>query len=454
MNPTWSTFSPRKIAWQNQFVYDFYNQLEWSKGVHEIMLSGAIGSAKSSAMAWIAVTECLTKEKNRGFIGRLSLPDLKKTIFQEILNMLDDSELVEGIDYTYQETTASFYFPRTKSEIIAGSWADKRYKKFRSLQLGFAIIEEATESEGEKFQAYEEIVNRVGRLNHIDKQFVLVATNPSDPSSVWYKHFIESNDELRHVYYSVTEDNPFLPKTYIEKLKRNLAPLMAERMLFGKWIEISKDKIYHSYSKDRNFSKDNYEINYSRPIIITFDFNIAAGKPMSATSLQYINDHFHFFDEAVVHGARTLDLCEEIYQRGYLRPGTKIVIHGDAAGKHRDTRSIQSDYTIIETYFKSIPGIEVKMEVPLSNPPVRNRHNRVNAYCHNAKGESRLTVYSTCPVLDEGLRLTALKDGADYIEDDSKAYQHVTTAAGYAIVYETNRSQTTIEFQTQGKRRF
>jgi len=35
--------------------------------------------------------------------------------------------------------------------------------------------------------------------------------------------------------------------------------------------------------------------------------------------------------------------------------------------------------------------------------------------------------------LAEGFSLTKLKDGAQYIEDDSKRYQHITTAAGYGI---------------------
>ena len=75
------------------------------------------------------------------------------------------------------------------------------------------------------------------------------------------------------------------------------------------------------------------------------------------------------------------------------------------------------------------------MQVPRSNPPVRTRHNIVNAYCQNDLGQHRLTVYAKCKTLDKGLRLTALKKGGSYIEDDSKPYQHITTALGYGVVY-------------------
>src|SRR5690606_27233976 len=77
--------------------------------------------------------------------------------------------------------------------------------------------------------------------------------------------------------------------------------------------------------------------------------------------------------------------------------------------------------------------LTVQMQVPASNPPLKTRHNRVNAYLHNDLGEARAFVYKGAPKLDEGFRLTKLKKQATYAEDDSKDYQHITTAAGYGI---------------------
>jgi len=77
--------------------------------------------------------------------------------------------------------------------------------------------------------------------------------------------------------------------------------------------------------------------------------------------------------------------------------------------------------------------------VGLSNPPIRTRHNLVNSYCLNANGKRRLFVYEKAKTCDEGLRLTRLKPGGAYIEDDSKHYQHVTTAIGYGIKIATDQ---------------
>jgi hypothetical protein len=64
---------------------------------------------------------------------------------------------------------------------------------------------------------------------------------------------------------------------------------------------------------------------------------------------------------------------------------------------------------------------------------VRQRHNWVNAYCLNSLGERRLYVYKDAPMAHKGLRLVELRKGADIVEDDSKDYQHISTAIGYTI---------------------
>jgi hypothetical protein len=79
-------------------------------------------------------------------------------------------------------------------------------------------------------------------------------------------------------------------------------------------------------------------------------------------------------------------------------------------------------------------GLNFQYLVPPANPAIRLRHNKLNAYCLNALGERRLFLYKGCDTLDEGLRLTKLKAGGQFVEDDSKPYQHCTTALGYAVV--------------------
>jgi hypothetical protein len=146
----------------------------------------------------------------------------------------------------------------------------------------------------------------------------------------------------------------------------------------------------------------------------------------------------HIFDEIVIEGLRTLDALNAAAEKGLLDYSNKYYIAGDAAGRHRDTRNNRSDYDIIKGFLAKYEQkkrgklIDFSMKVPVSNPPIKSRHNLVNAYCLNANGKRRLFVYKDAPTVDKGLRLTKLKKGA-YIEDDSKSYQHITTAVGYAL---------------------
>jgi hypothetical protein len=435
--PTLQQFDPKRIPYQIQVLRDIRKNFDYKKhSFHEVLLSGSVGSAKSILIAHVAVTHCLFHKGARFCLARRSMPDLKRTIFQTVVDHIAD---LDQSMYEVNETKASIRF-NNGSEIISTSWADKKAKKARSLQLSGIGFEEVTENDDKDKKAYDELRLRVNRLPHVPEQIIIAATNPDSPSHWAYKHWVVSKETNRHVYYSVTTDNPFLPATYIEQLKSDLDPKMAERMLYGKWIEIEDEVIYYAYSRDRNYRDYDYKVNEHLPIYFTYDFNIGAGKPMSCCFFQIIGDTFHFFDEVVIDGARTENTLEEAASRGLFDLSNTYYCNGDAAGKHRDTRSNQSDYDIIDSFLKRHRKpdgtfLQYARQIPSANPPIRDRHNIVNAYCLNLNKEVRLFVYKKAATLDEGMRLTKLRPGSQYIEDDSKRYQHITTALGYAVHY-------------------
>lgn len=447
--PSFSEFNPFIIRSQARLLYALDFGVDYSLGAHEFLLSGTVGSAKSLVAAHAVVKHCLRYTRARVMLGRRTLPDLKATIFQKIVEHLEDESLVEGKDYWINWSTAFIRF-RNGSEIISKSWADKKFKKFRSLELSAAVFEELTENNEDDMQAYMETKARVGRLSHIKERWIISCTNPDGPRHWAYTYFIigSRDSQTRHVIYSKADYNPFLPQNYIQQLRKDLDPKQAARLLDGEWVEIDAEKIYHAYSSERNFlSTVAYKINPAHPIVLNFDFNIGHGKPMSSAAYQYIDGTFHVFDKVIVEGFRTLQIMEEWLEKGIFGPQgegnvlPQIIVHGDASGDARDTRSMFSDYDLIKKFLEQhCPG-RFKMEVPRANPPIRTRHNKVNAHCLNSLGEVRLFVYKGCDKIDEGFRLTTLAKGSEYQEDDSKDYQHVTTALGYGITYDSSRTK-------------
>lgn len=447
--PSISEFDPTIIPFQYRVIEDIECNFDYSLGVHEIMLSGSIGSAKSLLMAHIAVRQCLNTPKSIGMLGRRSLTDLRDTILRKVIDHIE-ADLKEGVHYEFNKSTGRIIF-YNGSELICRSWADRRYSKMRSLELSFACIEELTENSSEDFKEfYKEVVARVGRLPHIKKNFIICATNPDSPAHAAYDYFIASKLPTRHVYYSVTEQNPFLPKSYIEGLKNTFSPQEAKRMLFGEWVEIRTEFIYYSFDTSRNVI-DRYEINYQYPILISYDFNIGVGKPMSACLSQYINSVFYFFDEVIIEGSNTLETCEEMIARGILDMPTKFIIRGDAAGRSKSSKYNRSDYDIIEKAFKNYEPkhgekMLVEIDVPLSNPPIRKRHIIVNGQLFNYNEQVSVFITKNCETLIKGMRLAKLKKGGNYIEDDSDSYQHVTTALGYNILRELDNRESSTNF--------
>jgi hypothetical protein len=444
--PTFSEFDPTIIPFQSQVIDDIASY-DYSKGTHEVLLSGSVGSAKSILMAHIIIRHCLENNRARFLIGRRALPDLKDTLYLKIL------EHLEGIDSRYYRVwhnIGKVWFVNG-SEIISKSWADKRYSKLRSLELSGAAIEELTENHGDDEQAYHEIKMRVGRLPHIKCPLIIAATNPDSPSHWAYKYFITPNSggeqhDTRHVYYSRTEDNPFLPKQYIAQLKADLDPKRAQRMLYGQWLEIADEVIYYQYDTAAQYTKKPWEPRPETPVMICWDFNIGDGKPLSACAMAYEDGCYHVFAEVIIDGARTDEACREFFDRGIVVPGRRYEIHGDASGKARHTSSKRSDYEVIKEAFDR-EKINYTYKVPLANPAIRTRHNTINALCRNDLGDVRLFIHN-CPTVDEGLRLTAFKKGASMVEDDSKRFQHVTTALGYALVRHQSSQKTGDSYST------
>jgi len=351
-------------------------------------------------------------------------------------------DLEEGDDFIFNATRSSIYFTATKSEIICRSWSDKRYKKLRSLELSGAGIEELTENDPREFEGfYKELRARVGRLPHVKENIIICATNPDAPSHPAYDYFINTDNKLRHVYYSVTTDNPFLPKTYINQLLETFTKMEARRMIYGEWLELKQEVIYYEFSDDNIINSYNIDPRY--PICLCYDFNIGDGKPMSACLFQKVKGCFYFFDECVIHTARTYDTLDDMKMRGIFDYPCKYIVHGDASGKNRDTRSIKTDYSIIEEFLANNDN-NYEIDVPLANPPVRKRHNLMNGLMKNAMGQNRIFIAKDkCPTLIKGFKLTKLKEGGKYIEDDRDEWQHITTAAGYGCIRQLDNNNST-----------
>lgn len=494
-NPTFSAFNPRDIPWQYKVKEFVRTQYDYKKnGTLELMLSGSVGSAKSIFGVNLGVTHCLMYSDAVLGLFRLAMPDLKETLFATMEEHIFHADIVidgikdkmrEGVHYTINSTKASIDFVNG-AKVRSKSWSDKKWGKLRSHNYSAGLLEEYTENDSEIIsKAYDEIASRIGRVSwnnsNVQENWLATMTNPDGESHHGFNYFMDKSKALnlaydynhdfnhlprehvlygttkhyrghvlggfkedneglknRYFFYSRTEDNPYLDPLYIKALKGRLSPIQYRRKLLGEWIDDQSDKIYSCYDQKFNYRAIDYKVQTGKDIWVSWDFNIGEGKPLSMVAEQYDKDTFHAFFESIIEGADTLESLEDCAERGLFEYDCKYFITGDATGKAKSTNNKKSDWDIIKKFLANYvrrDGKKLNYEIVVrkSNPPVRTRHNEVNAYFLNANKERRTFIYLGCPTLEKGLRLTALKKGGAYIEDDSKDYQHVTTSHGYLI---------------------
>ena len=177
-------FNPKAIQWQFDLIRHIRKDADYSLGVHEYLLSGSVGSAKSEVCAHLAITHCLLYSDAEFLLGRQAMPRLKDTVIKKILDHLKGSSLKEGKHYKHNKTTGEIDFsPCGGGRMITLSWADKDYEKFRSYEFSAGWIEELTENDSDMSKGFHtEMIARIGRINaqnsNVRENFVLYSTNP------------------------------------------------------------------------------------------------------------------------------------------------------------------------------------------------------------------------------------------------------------------------------------
>lgn len=448
--PSFSQYDPRLIDWCWKFYQTIENDpLIRNYNPDESLLpiyinSGAVGSAKTLTAVHKAVKHVLHSPDARFLICRRAHSDLKETVWQDLLDHLE-GDFEEEVDYIYDRSKLTIKF-LGGGKIITKSWADGRIKKLGSMNLSAGLMEEGAENSSDEFrQAFSILLTRIGRVNPLNssvkENFFIINTNPDDPDHFMFTNLIDdpSKSHYVRVFYSKTEDNPFLPRSYSRTIRETYDSKTCERLLEGKWHYISQgDTIYYSYKDQIHYKKDSdYSYKFHLPLVITFDFNISAGKPMSCAVGQAVPKgdrfHYHFSEDCIMEGTKTEDILNELLSRGIFENFREVHIYGDRNGWSGDTRGV-CDYDIISRWFsRHCPHIDADVVATRSaNPALKSRHNLVNGLLMNYERQSFITVYRKAEGIRKGFMQTVLQKSAQYKEKETY-YQHVSTAVGYFL---------------------
>ena len=203
--------------------------------VTEVLYGGSAGSGKTDfGCQWI-ISQALAYPGTRWLIGRSKLKQLKGSTmktFKDVARRLDiayewpgsrdELTLYNGSEIVLKDL---FFYP-----------SDPEFDSLGSLEITGAYVDEASQITQKAYDVLKSRMRYKLREYNIAPK-LLMTTNPS--KNFLYTHFYLPHKEgklpsFRKFVPALPDDNPFLPKSYIESLK-NLEKISRERLLYGNW---------------------------------------------------------------------------------------------------------------------------------------------------------------------------------------------------------------------------
>ncbi len=210
----------------------------------------------------------------------------------------------------------------------------------------------------------------------------------SDPKRMYVKD--------KHGKYSLirapTYSNPCIPggtAAYVESIRENYDPMLAEMFIEGLFVSLTHNKVYHFFDRKKNDTSREL-MDTDKVIHVCIDFNVGGccssvwvidqGRPMAVT--EFVSQHTQDFISKL-SAFRNTDRTRD----------RSIVVYPDATGDHSSTNASKSDIAMIRE-----AGFAV--DAPSINPPIRDSVNACNSLYSHQKAFVNM---SRCPRLANAL---------------------------------------------------
>ena len=198
------------------------------------------------------------------------------------------------------------------------------------------------------------------------------------------------------------DDNPYIERADIEAVLSQYGQREREIRREGHFLDISAGRVYHYFESARHVRND-LRRDDGLPLHLSFDFNVGF---MYCSAWQVKADYFCCIDEFALFDSDTDGICSAILER-YAAHSGGLVVHGDASGYSRDTRSGENDYDIIRRRLAGLRPFAMRVKRGDANQSVRGRTNLVNRLF----AENRILISGVCRSLIVSLEGTCWREG-------------------------------------------
>lgn len=268
--------------------------------------------------------------------------------------------------------------------VISFKSCEEGREKFQGTSLDFVWFDEEPPKD-----IYEECMMRV-----IDKSGDIFGTmTPLKGLTFIYDQIYLNPTSDPEIFCMFMEwsDNPFLPKKEVERLTASMSEEELENRRYGRFVGLSNSLVYKEFSES---------VNVIEPFAVpcewqeTISIDPGLSNPLSAhwyavdydNNVYVIAEHFESGKTVEYHAEKIKEISDALgWRRG--RNGMIEALIDSAANQ----KTLASTKSVTELFYDN--GILVNPNV---NKDLFSGISRVKSYLKNAKGESKLFIFSSC----------------------------------------------------------
>lgn len=207
---------------------------------------GAVRSGKTYSSILKLIDVLKNGPPGNGMIIGVNRDTIQRNVLLELYKFL-------GFPPPSTKTTETKLYGR--NIYFVGAHDEGAVRRIQGATLAFAYVDEAPCIPSPFWKML------LSRLSVQDAQ-LLATGNPEGPAHWLKKEYIDKASELNLAHWHFTlDDNPSLPKSYIEDLKKEYSGMWYKRYILGEWA-VAHGLIYDSYDELNEYEKDMESANY------------------------------------------------------------------------------------------------------------------------------------------------------------------------------------------------
>lgn len=318
-----------------------------------MLYGGAIRGAKTIWLCIVFAQLAKLYPNSRWVIMRSDRPKITTNLLPAISFIYSKPGIREYISSKNSASLTYTFENGSVVQLFSESYThDKEMNRFHGLEVNGFGLDELTEFQE---QTLDKCFERAGSwLNAEPSMFgkkprpLVLAT--ANPNKNWVKKRIVDPWVLgalpqgwEYIQAKVT-DNPFIPKSYLTNLKKNMTPANYQRFVDGDWDYVESNG--HEWIYQFNYTSHVRHVPYlpNLPTFLTFDFNVWPYMTMLCLQLQpkVINGQdgyvVRFYDEfCLSHPLNTIDAVCQAWIKKYPNVYGRMPVSycGDASGENR-----------------------------------------------------------------------------------------------------------------------